>query len=576
MTSKRPSTGVSAPSVSVVFLWHMHQPEYRDPRDGVYQQPWTYLHAIKDYADMAAHLERWPEARVVVNFVPILLEQLDDYAERIETYRRGGVDDLRDPVLASLVAPESLRGEPRLEVLRSLLRANRDRMIERFAPFSRLVEAAEALLQTADPAGYASDAFLADLSTWYHLAWCGETLRQANPVIQGLLDQEQGFDATQRDALLGVIGETIRGLFERYRRLADRGQIELSMTPYAHPIMPLLHDLRAGHETEPDAPTTRSESYPDGEERTRWHIEHGREVFHRLLGCEARGCWPSEGAISADIARLLDDAGFAWAASGQQVLRNSLNRAHQSLHCEHQVFTRPESSLCLFFRDDGLSDRIGFDYQNWHSDDAVEDLTHHLVSIADTCDHLGVEYPVVPIILDGENAWEHYPDNGFWLLDGLYKRLSAHPRIEMTTFSAVLERQPPAVVLQSLVAGSWVYGNLATWIGEAAKNRAWDRLVEARRAYIEAESRGGWDRETEARNAQQLAVCEGSDWFWWFGDDNPADATRDFDRLFRLQLARLYELIEVPVPAKLDEPISVPTDTPGQVTGGGTMRRGQA
>lgn len=572
MTSNRSTT-----SLSVVFLWHMHQPEYRDPRDGVYQQPWTYLHAFKDYADMAAHLERWPEARVVVNFVPILLEQLADYAGQIERYRQTGeITQLRDPMLVGLAEPAAVTGERRLAVLRGLLRANRERMIERFDPFSRLVAAAEQLLDTADPGRYASDALIGDLSVWYHLAWAGETLRQGDARLRALLSVEAGFDASARRTLLDVIGETIGDLFDRYRRLADRGQIELSMTPYAHPILPLLQDLRAGLEAEPDAPSPRAEVYPDGEERARWHIRHGREVFRRLLGREPAGCWPSEGAISEATVRLLDEAGFAWTASGQQVLRNSLSHAHQSLHCEHRVFARPGQSLRLFFRDDGLSDRIGFDYQNWHADDAVDDLAQHLTSIADSCAHLGIEAPVVPIILDGENAWEHYPDNGFWLLDGLYKRLSGHPRIEMTTFSDVLERRPEPVVLEALVAGSWVYGNLATWVGEPAKNRAWDRLVEARRSYIEAESRGRWSQETRARNAQQLAVCEGSDWFWWFGDDNPAEATRDFDRLFRLQLARLYELLERPAPPDLDEPISVPGDEPGRATGGGTMRRGQA
>ncbi len=570
-------TKLSSRPLPVVFLWHMHQPEYRDPRDGVYQQPWTYLHAIKDYADMAAHLERWPGARLVVNFVPILLEQLEDYAAQIDSYQRSRqVADLRDPLLVSLAEPGALVGDQRLVVIEALLRANRARMIDRFEPFARLVETADALLQTQDPGGYVSDAFIGDLSTWYHLAWCGETLRQSDPVVAELLDREGGFDAESRQALLGVIGETIGGLFDRFRALADRGQIELSMTPYAHPITPLLQDLRAGLEAEPGAPQPLAESYPGGDQRCRWHIEHGRAVFQRLLGRDPAGCWPAEGAISDATCRLLDQAGFAWAASGQQVLRNSLNHAHQTLHCDHQVYARPGQELRLFFRDDGLSDRIGFDYQNWHADDAVEDLVHHLVSIADTCDHLGVEAPLVPIILDGENAWEHYPDNGFWLLDGLYKQLSAHPRIEMTTFSSFLEAKPPAVELDALVAGSWVYGNLATWVGETAKNRAWDRLVDARQAYLDAESEGEWDEDMQMRNGLQLAVCEGSDWFWWFGEDNPAEATRDFDRLFRLQLARLYELIDVPVPAVLDEPISVPTHDANQVTGGGTMRRGQA
>lgn len=562
----------------VVFVWHMHQPEYRDPHDGVYQQPWTYLHAIKDYADMAAHLERWPKARVVVNFVPILLEQLEDYAEQMARYRQTAVvGELRDPLLQSLVDPAVLSEAQRTTVMQALLRANREHMIERFPPFARLVRVAEALLETGSAGQYADNAFLADLSTWYHLAWCGETLRQSSPLVASLLERDGGFSVESRRELLDVIGVTIAGLFDRYRELAERGQIELSMSPYAHPIMPLLLDLRAGTDSEPDAPQPEARDYPGGGGgRLRWHIEHGREVFQRLLGVAPAGCWPSEGAVSEATCRLLDESGFAWAASGQQVLQNSLNHAHQEVRCPHQAYQLPGQSLQLFFRDDRLSDRIGFDYQRWHADDAIGDLTHHLISIAEACTHQGVEAPVVSIILDGENAWEHYPDNGFWLLDGLYKRLSAHPFIEMTTFADVIGAGAEPLVLRSLRAGSWVYGSLSTWVGEMAKNLAWDRLVEARAVYLAAEAVGDWDEETRQRNAQQLAVCEGSDWFWWFGGDNPADATRDFDRLFRLQLGRLYELIGQPAPAHLEQPIYAPLTDTGREQTGGAMRRGQA
>ncbi|MDG4867488.1 glycoside hydrolase family 57 protein [Guyparkeria sp. 1SP6A2] len=561
----------------VVFCWHMHQPEYRDPRDGVFQQPWTYLHAIKDYADMAAHLERWPEARAVINFVPILLEQLQDYVDQIEAFAESGdATALRDPLLVSLVHPEQIEGDERLRVTRALRRANRERLVERFPSFKRLEETAAAILETEHAAEYLSDGLLTDLSTWYHLAWSGETVRQSDELFESLLECKGGFSFDQRRSLLLRIGEVIKGLFGRYRRLAETGQVELSMTPYAHPIMPLLLDLRAGTESEPSAPQPQAEVYPEGETRIRWHIEHGQDVFRRFFGIAPTGCWPSEGAISDGTVRLLNEYGFAWAASGQEVLRNSLNHGRQTLHCQHQVFSRENQSLRLFFRDDGLSDRIGFNYQNWHADDAVADLCNHLVSIAESCEHLGVDAPMVSIILDGENAWEYYPDNGFWLLDGLYKTLSDHPRLEMTTFSSHLDGEPAAVPLKSLVAGSWVYGNLATWIGEPAKNRAWDLLVEARKTYLAAANEDSWNQRIRSRNSQQLAVCEGSDWFWWFGDDNPADAIRDFDRLFRLQLTRLYELIERPVPAALAEPLCEPVEDNADVAAGGVMRRGRS
>jgi alpha-amylase/alpha-mannosidase (GH57 family) len=554
----------------------MHQPEYRDPRDGVFQQPWTWLHAIKDYVDMAAHLERWPKARAVVNFVPILLEQLADYEAQITAFAGDGDPSrLRDPLLVGLVRPEKVQGRERERLARTLLRANKQRMVQRFPAFAALVDTTKVLLAHDHAAEYLSDALLGDLAVWYHLAWSGETLRQQDPLIASLLEREGGFSLAEREALLSRLGEALGSIFVRYRRLAEEGRIELSMTPYAHPILPLLLDLSAGTESEPHAPQPQRDGYPEGEERVRYHIDHGLAVFEQMFGRRPNGCWPSEGALSEATLEYLDIQGFAWTASGQQVLNNTLNHAQRSMHCQHRVFQRDGQALRVFFRDDGLSDRIGFDYQNWHADDAVGDLCRHLVSIGETCARLGVTDTVVPIILDGENAWEHYPDNGFWLLDGLYKQLSHHPSLELLTFSDVLKRRPEPAVLPPLVAGSWVCGNLGTWIGEPAKNRAWELLVDARQAYLQAEAEGDWSEETRRVNAQQLAVCEGSDWFWWFGDGNPPEAIRDFDRLFRLQLARLYELIEQPAPAALEAPIGEPGEDAAAVEAGGVMRRGR-
>ncbi len=568
---------MNANKLQVVLCWHMHQPEYRDPNTGQFQQPWTYLHAIKDYVDMAAHLERYPDARAVVNFVPILLEQLDDYRIQIDHYAQGFDSTwLRDTVLSSLVAAESITDpEERIRVVRALTRANEERLVRRFEPFQDLIDLSRALLTSTEQGEYLSDAFISDLSVWYHLAWMGETVRRTDPLIQRLMTQSGRFSVDDRRALLARIGELIAGIFPRYRALAEAGRVELSMTPYAHPIMPLLLDMGAGKDTLPQDPQPTGAAYSHGAERVNWHLAHGLAVFERYFGIRPVGCWPSEGALSEPTIHALAQAGFAWAASGNQVLKNSLARQERSgaEACAHAVWQFDHLSPALFFRDDGLSDLIGFDYQKWHADDAVGNFIGHLEQIAETCH--GAD-SVVPIILDGENAWEFYPDNGYWLLDALYQRLSAHPNILLTTFGEVVHRASSRRKLSHLVAGSWVYGNLATWIGSDAKNRAWDMLMTARLDYERAEASGGWDAATTERNRQQLGICEGSDWFWWFGDYNPGDAVRDFDALYRLHLTRLYELIGLPVPAVLAQPICLPPTVAGdQVEAGGIMRRGQ-
>src|SRR3569833_2124985 len=446
--------------LKVVLCWHMHLPEYRDLSSGEYQLPWTYLHAIKDYVDMAAHLEQTPGARAVVNFAPVLLDQISDYAKQISGYMKDA-SALRDPLLAALDAPAlPVRQEHRLALIKTCLRANKARMIEAFAP---------------------------------------------------------------------------------YRCLA------------------------------------RMAAYPGGEERARWHIEKGLASFERHFGFRPKGCWPSEGGVSGATLALLDEYGFRWTASGGGVLDHSLKAAgvnpvikrEQTLYRPYQFEGRGD--IACFFRDDNLSDLIGFKYATWHGDDAVANLVHHLENIANAVD--GGEPYVVPIILDGENAWEYYPNNGYYFLSALYKKLAAHPRIELTTFSDYLDQYQRRAVLPHLVAGRKMYGTFSTWIGDKDKNRAWDMLGEVKRAYDHALATGYLVGEAREAAEQQLAACEGSDWCWWFGDYNPSQTVSDFERLYRLHLANLWHLIGEEPPEYLSHAMSHGGDG-GAVQHSGTMRPG--
>jgi alpha-amylase/alpha-mannosidase (GH57 family) len=347
--------------------------------------------------------------------------------------------------------------------------------------------------------------------------------------------------------------------------------VELSVTPYAHPIGPLLIDFAAARDSVADAPLPLSAQYPGGAERLRWHVREGIATFERHLGFRPAGCWPAEGGVSEASLAVLAEAGFAWAASGETVLANSLRKSGHAPHgfkpaWLYKPYWVADSRLSCFFRDDGLSDLIGFSYAKWHADDAVADLVGHLENIARAC----AAHPdrVVSIVLDGENAWEHYPENGYYFLGALYRRLAEHPQLELTTFSDYLE-QYDARRLRRLTAGSWVYGSFSTWIGDRDKNRGWDMLAEAKRAFDAAAPRLDAGRRAEAE--RQLAVCEGSDWFWWFGDYNPADTVSDFERLFRQHLSNLYQLLALEPPEYLGQVFTRGGGTPLL---GGTMRPG--
>jgi alpha-amylase/alpha-mannosidase (GH57 family) len=346
------------------------------------------------------------------------------------------------------------------------------------------------------------------------------------------------------------------------------------MTPYGHPIIPLLNDMGNMMCAQPDAPTPSCLVYPDGEERSRWHIQQGINCFERYFGLRPKGIWLSEGAISDDAVALVEEFDFEWTASGEGVWRNSMQLSEhdpEKVHSKRALFHpyvlegyKPK----LFFRDDGLSDLIGFEYSKMNSVDAANDLVHNLVNIAD---FLGdsADRHVVSIILDGENAWEYYPHNGYYFLNHLYKTLSDHPLVQATTFSQLTD-SIKTHELESLCAGSWVYGSLSTWIGEPDKNRAWDRLVEAKQAYDKVLAKGKLSKKAIEHATRQLAICEGSDWFWWFGEVNSSESVNDFDQLFRAQLKNLYKLLKLQPPDNLHEPLSMGG---GNAENAGTMLR---
>jgi alpha-amylase/alpha-mannosidase (GH57 family) len=530
----------------------MHQPWYCVPPADTYRLPWTYLHTIKDYVDMAAHLEECPGARAVVNFAPTLIEQIEDYAQQIRAGLEAGMP-LRDPLLEALrcasFAPD-LTARKRL--VESCLRAHEQHVIRRFAPFKLLAELAQRSLDTEHLLAYLGDQYFGDLLMWYHLAWLGETVRRHDARVQRWEERRGGYTLADRRALLALIGELIGGVLPRYRRLAESGQIELSVTPYAHPILPLLLDVRAGRESFPDAVLPEIDRGVGGLERARWHLEEGIAVFTRTFGARPRGCWPAEGALSGAALELIGEAGFQWTASGQGVLMHSLKaQGHAEAGLKpaekYAAYRHTENGPICFFRDDELSDLIGFSYSSWRADDAVVDLLRRLLNIRrglhETRD------AVVAIIMDGENAWENYPANAYGFLRTLYRVLAEHPLIHLSSFSECIASDLKPRTLTQLVAGSWIYGTLSTWIGDAEKNRAWELLYEAERAYETV--RTSLAPARRAAIERQLAIVEGSDWFWWPGDYNPAATVAEFDLLFRLQLQGLYRLLGVPAPTHL-------------------------
>lgn len=565
--------------LQLVLCWHMHQPDYREYLNGEFMLPWTYLHAMKDYTDMAFHLEQHPGTKAVVNFVPILVEQLHDYARQFQS------GEVRDALLRMLRYErlDELGDEARQHILNSCFKSNHTKMLQPYRAYQHLFDLQKKVEgHGRENVTYLSGQYLADLLVWYHLVWMGEGVRRSSELVARLMTKGSQFTYDERKELFELIGTIIVGIVPRYRKLAERGQIEISTTPFNHPILPLLLDFAIAHESEPNVPLPQSAQYPGGLARAHAHLSKATENHKQNFGVTPNGMWPSEGGVSRATLKLLAEHGCEWTATGQAVLANSLRREMNDnplpgssgyLYKPYLVETGGKPIYC-FFRDDSLSDKIGFEYAKWKGDDAAADFIHHLEEILHHSP--GEDEPVVTVILDGENAWEYYPYNGYYFLDELYAKLESHPDIHTTTFhECVCALSEPrtrvtASKLQQMVAGSWVYGTFSTWIGSHDKNRGWDLLCEAKRSYDIVMASGRLNAEEMRLATEQLADCEGSDWFWWFGDYNSAMSVASFDNLFRQNLSNLYRLLKLTPPQELLHVISVGTGAPAM---GGAMRR---
>jgi alpha-amylase/alpha-mannosidase (GH57 family) len=532
----------------VVLLWHLHQPEYRV--DGRFVRPWVYLHALAGYTEMAAHLEACAAMRAVVNLTPVLLDQLDDYAGRLQRWKQRG-EPIGDALLDALVDMPSA-GPLRAQVTRTCRSALEGPRADRQPRYRALAE----LASRHDPATLPDEPF-SDLLVWFHLGWLGESLR-ADPRARSLFERSAGFDRGARHMLLELIADAIARVIPRWRALADGDRVELSTSPFYHPLCPLLLDFGSARDRAP-ATALPTSPYPGGAERLRWQLDAGLERFESLLGRRAAGCWPPEAALSDATLEALAASGFEWTASSRSVLDATFAHHATADRDACRLFQHAAAGIFCAFRDDGLSDRIGFEYQRWQPADAVRDLVQQLEAIARER-----ERDLVLIALDGENPWEYYPDDGSPFLHGLYDALCTHPVLRPATMGdCVRTLAGKAATLPALRAGSWVHGELLTWVGHPEKNHAWELLIDAKRRCDES---GRSDPELLHR----LGACEGSDWFWWPGVHNPTAAVAQFDELFRAQLSALYAALALRPPEALSRPFA--TGGGHEVAAGGTMQ----
>jgi alpha-amylase/alpha-mannosidase (GH57 family) len=540
--------------LDVVIVWHMHQPYYKDPLKNEYALPWAYLHGIKDYFDMPAIVDDTPGAKAVFNLVPSLIEQLLEYASGSAV----------DPFLEKgKAAPADLSQDDRVFLLENFFSANRQNMIE---PSRRYLEllcmAGEGRPgSAAERVRLFSEQDLLDLQVWFFLAWTGEAARRRYPVFADLVAKGENFTAADKELLFATQQELLQAIIPLYRRLHDEGRIELSVTPYYHPILPLLCDIRSAQTAMPRAALpAASFCHP---EDARAQIRRGISYFREIFGFTPTGMWPSEGSVSNETLTIITESGIRWIATDEEILEKSmdggLGAGKERLYRPWR-FSSSQGEIGAFFRDHQLSDLIGFTYSQWEAERAVADLCGRLNAIKSRVGGYG---RAVSIILDGENAWEYYPNNAYNFLQGMYKGIAESATLRLTTCSEVLNETRFDGRLHTIFPGSWINANYGIWIGHPEENLAWDLIAQAREAAVSgnplvaAVLLSGEPSPDVAVEmiCRSLYAAEGSDWFWWYGDDHFSPHSDRFDRLFRQHLMNIYRLLGQDPPRQLLEPI---------------------
>ncbi len=534
-------------NVRLALLWHMHQPPYREAETGEYLMPWVRLHATRAYHDMAWVLERHPNVRCTVNFTPILLEQLEDYAE-------GRARD-RFLELSARPAPD-LGPEERQALLRSFFMVDWETHVRPVRRYWDLLQKRGRDVRNADVERLAasfSDDELTDLQVHFNLAWMGFGALADDEGLRALREKGRGYGREDVATLLAAQRRILGQIVPRWRRLAERGQVELSTTPYYHPILPLLCDTDSARRALPGIPLPPRFAHP---EDARWHVREALRSHARHFGAPPAGMWPAEGAVSPEALEVLASEGVRWAASDEGVLLHSLPPDAPRLRSLYRPWkvAAGSSEIAMLFRDRALSDVIGFTYARVPAKEAVADFLAHVGAIAQDWRAAGEQGPAtIGVFLDGENAWEHYPESGREFLDRLYGALEASDSIETVTLSdATLGAPGPTI--PRIHSGSWIEASYRIWIGHGEDRLAWTALGRARDAVAAAERTGADPaRLEEAR--RHIHAAEASDWFWWYGEDFTTELAAEFDGLFRGHVIRAALLAGANPPPEALEPI---------------------
>ena len=548
------------PVLRVVVLWHQHQPYYKDLVTGEYRLPWVRLHALKDYYGMVKLLEEFPQVHQTFNLVPSLIAQIQDYAEGTAV----------DPFLLTAGRPASdLASNERRFALQYLFQANPERLIGRYPRYAELWERFQGAGSSPEQADkYFQVQDFTDLQVLSQIAWFDEFFL-AEPEIAELVRKGRGFSLEDQKFIIDCQRSMIKKVLPAHADAAKQGRIEISTSPFYHPILPLICDTNAGAASTLGLPLPQNRfRHP---EDAREQLQRGLDLHERIFGARPRGVWPSEGSVSEEAVIIAAELGVNWMATDEGVLSRTTGMSFirdgqgrlaevsaEKLYNVHRYETGT-TRMNMLFRDHALSDLIGFVYSGMPPAEAAAHLMRNIKDSAQPVLNAGRD-ATIAIILDGENAWEYYPKSGREFLRRFYDALEKDNSIEAVTVSEAIERERNPNILRSLVPGSWINANFNVWIGAPEDNKSWDYIYHARNFYSQASQHISEEQRKLA--LEELFIAEGSDWNWWYGPEHHSANDRDFDELYRKHLSNVYQALGATPPDHLAQPIISGSVTP--------------
>lgn len=519
----------------LAFIYHMHQPYYKNLLTDECRFPWVRLHGTKDYLDMVEILKDYPDIHQTFNLVPSLIEQVEDYSQ-------GKIEDLF--LRLSLKPASDLTHEDKQFILEHFFMIDLERAISVHPRYYELY------FKKNNHSSFTAQDFL-DLQAWFNLAWIDPSFRDAIPELKALVNKARFFSEEEKKACLDAQINILKQIIPGYKKFKQSGQIDISISPYYHPILPLLYSTKIARQANQKTILPKIEfSHPEDVEA---QVEEALEFFKQRFGTAPSGMWPSEESVSEQILPFIAQAGINWIVTDEAILFKSLRqkkRDAQLLYKPYMLETK-EGNLNIVFRDSNLSNLIGFIYHRWPTEEAVTDFMKHLKNIHTA---FAKENPLVVIALDGENCWEYYRNDGHDFLKLLYQRISQEKNIKSVTVSEYLKLYPESQNLKHLRPGSWISGDFSKWIGNPYKNLAWEYLTKAREEFeriLNDEDKRSALSDKLNLAWRQIYIAEGSDWFWWYGEDH-----KHFDELFRMHLSNFYNIIGKNIPDYLNRPLS--------------------